>query len=312
MTEHVKRTPANERQNVLVKYCLQMYALGELAKVDLRGMLAAIDQSQAEMEGEEVGQDDFVEHDGPRRRDHPEERQSEPEPEEQLELKKPKIGLDGHLDKETLITEMVAFRDGLMGEKIRYRDSGTWKEVQFNEKRATELTNFFFHEFVGINAIRRLKSLIAAYTNPERGLAYHIGIKAKAAAKAPGCPPVEKDLFNALSNFVADSRKDDEFKRFSRRRHAHDLSEAYHRYYAQVHQSAENSPLIRRMNTCPSAQPAVGRGWSTRVLNYLGHVCDAKPADIRLAIRNVSLIGTLVDSFGVGVLLVLPGEIDRK
>lgn len=314
MTALVKQTPEADRQTVLVKLQVYLLQVGNVAGIDLHQVMTSIDEDDGVSEDDEEEEADgiIIGARSRRRANTTGGETSTEEAEKPIELKEPKIGLDTDLDKESLITEMTAFRDALVGEVIPYKKDGKWTELTMTTERSTALANFFFTEFVGLNAIRRLKSLISSYQNEQKGASYAVSVNARKAARAPGCPSVERVLFDAIADVAEGKEKADEYQRFKRRCNANALSVAYQHYFEQARQAPVTSILHRRMNAHKKPGSGVGRGLATRVLDYLASKCGTNCATIRTMIYSVSLINVLVDSFGVGVLLVLPAEIDKK
>ena len=189
------------------------------------------------------------------------------------------------------------------------------ESIDISDEKAVNITNFFFHHTMGKPALQRLSSLVSSCNKKDAdGDNRAVAERADVAAENTENPELKK-FFKTMGNVVRSLGSSNSIAHQIYVNHMHmELAVVYSELMAEVTekkiskgQRALNVALGNELSK-KGFKTKKGKGLKTALIDYICHelVIDRNALDNR--IQGGKALRLLVDHFGAGIIIVIPGN----
>ncbi len=195
----------------------------------------------------------------------------------------------------------------LMNSKFNVRKNNKLQDESFSDVDAVQMTNLFFNDLIGPEALKRIANIIKHYNRPDNGVAR----RAEKLSYAADIPLEEvREFFHAYSKAQrAQNGTGSVFFKMQRTVWGLELLQ----HLTRLRQMARDKhPDLLMFLRDRNYHPERGVSWVSVVLRFLAEslVLD------RIALRNTfqAAYGTaeLVEHYGLGIIPILPSNASKK
>ncbi len=221
------------------------------------------------------------------------------------------LAIDSDVDTGRLQTVRDSFFRKLLGMRAPVMIDNKEQMAGFDEEEAVDITNFFFVEMMGPNAIHRLRSLIRSYSTDHPD-----GLDQGAAARARTLSLMDENPLSIRRFYIAFSRAQS-----TRTSPNSGLGRMYQvrlsmalldQYNSLRRMAAQKDPALLNFLRGRGYQTERGVGWQSCTVRCLAESLEVSPTILQNICQSAQGVAALAEHFGNGILAILPvGAMNR-
>ncbi len=215
------------------------------------------------------------------------------------------LGLSTEVDLGALATIREDFFHELCNLKVRISKDNKMVTEQFAIEEALEITNFFFTEMMGGQAINRLSTLIQYYSGiDDMGLDRGAAARAAVLAQNSTTPLSLRVFFGSFSKMTETYSNDSSALYYIRQCIASfDLLDRFNKIKTIAHQRDRTLVTFLTDNGYTTKR---GVSMQSCIINYLADSLDISVTNLKNSCQMALGVTGLIEEFGLGVITLLP------